>query len=81
MPTGDVTRPPCVLQDCDRLADYEMSAQWTLFDFVDYPVCQLHVDVVRGWLWSSTVDDAYPDDVWISSAYEGDGERMGPHAV
>jgi hypothetical protein len=51
---------------CHAPAIGEAHAQWSIFDWIEYPVCAQHVEHAQLWLWRRQVDKQRPVDVWCT---------------
>lgn len=53
---AETTRPFCQFNNCDALADYELTGRWTIFDWLEVYACLVHVPRAISWLRLRHVD-------------------------
>jgi hypothetical protein len=56
----------CEWDHCDRPATYDVHAAWTIFDWLDVPACDKHVQEVKNFMKRRTVDNSYPLEVYAT---------------
>jgi len=55
----------CAYPDCAQIAECAVHAQWTWFDFIDYPSCAVHREEIAEALLERVIDGSRPSDVWV----------------
>ena len=53
-------RPQCQIAGCLEECDYELRAQWTIFDFIEYYACLVHVPTALRIIESKLIDGQPP---------------------
>jgi hypothetical protein len=66
----------CEFNSCDRTAVGLMHGQWTLFDFDEWEVCEMHITDAVMWANGRTVDGQPLADLWWDW-YDDDLEGHG----
>jgi hypothetical protein len=53
----------CEWPECDRRAEADVHARWSMFDFIHFRTCGDHLDLFSEWLWKRHINGAPPEYV------------------